>query len=998
MPPLDFSSALPSGGYTEKNHNDADIYSRNKLIQQQIRSLVSFEPITYSFVEIENKGINGWKSLGIDVEKGQALAPFYEISYNIDKLDCDKFSCLPIDIRNNNNNNNSPISCIFNKTPVINVDFGNKDQTYTACSEACYMLNKKIDPHTGIPKASGNLMKKDENGICNYINQSLLLWGTLPQSRSTNSGDIINGYNDRFVPPFAVVDNGMYNKLEITDAYCQYFKRWFDDKEKKCYRKPWMKVLHFTFGTAMSNIYFPQDTNLIETAHNKLKERKLNFKHPNIEKIFGSPLERLTMNEKDEDMAERLYNNHFEAKNQMPKSIANKFASSIVSIDDDESILKRHKRESSKHNQYPYIKKTRVGVSEKEAIKRDIISFIKKKEINANQLISLDTSLSVEDQAEHVIETLTELVVSCTLHKMGDSDIRRMLLSKLLYTCKRNKSVNINNALKIIFLYFRLKSIIFPDGNLNFKNAHNNKNINNENNALFKSKKDLDMFIEDRYGTHIKTKTAKYQEIKERPTYIIQMVKSLTNSNENDKYSSIFTKLLDTSPILPLNKKFRNHIYNIASVLWKDFHDLISPSWSRYNDDFSYSNNFFVLMIADNVINKTLTLMAKACRNTVERLSTQTIESLAARAGLMADDALVTCFSRVVIGSAERFAVNTLVRGAATIALEIFVNLISLVANIIDGIGILFIVGSLVGFILDMALHMEWYDNVMTPKTLTSHINAYVHTFKSATGLTSGEIAPISPRELVDIAVTSEANGLDEYDDTNHNDKTLNNVTYKSFLKKYFDEVPLVENKTDIFLQDAYFEYLGSKTMNSLGQPLAKRNPDKKRKLSNDNKKDILKILHTGAKYMDMVNYNAPRVMAYKLEESDDKHFYDNINSIQQTYFATKWSIIVLNGIVLTGFLVLLSYSFDYYYRNIVTIVFFIIMLSYIYFWSFIISSLNRNRDIIKNFINNSRLFNLNDSDIMNYKDVEKLKENSASIRFFFSEFAKPYVDYLLAK
>jgi len=45
-----------------------------------------------------------------------------------------------------------------------------------------------------------------------------------------------------------------------------------------------MKLLHMTFGTAISNVFFPQNTNMINNARTKVNMRKL--KYPNVEKII----------------------------------------------------------------------------------------------------------------------------------------------------------------------------------------------------------------------------------------------------------------------------------------------------------------------------------------------------------------------------------------------------------------------------------------------------------------------------------------------------------------------------------------------------------------------------------------------------------------------------------------------------------------------------------------------------------------------------------------
>lgn len=988
MAPADFN--LPVGGYTEKNYSDADMYSKNKLLQQQICSLVALEPVTYSFVNITNQGIDGWKSLGIEIERGQALAPFYEITYNVDKLDCSKFSCLPIDVRDNKNGIGS---CNFKKTPAIDINFGLKSDMYTACGEACYSLSKRIDPHTGLPKASGNLMIKGENGICNYINQNLLLWGTLPQSRVTQSGDIVNGYNDNFVPPFTVIDNGMYNKLEITQAYCQYFKRWFNDKEKKCYRSTWMKLLHMTFGTAISNVFFPQNTNMINNARTKVNMRKL--KYPNVEKII----------KRDNDKKSNT-NNKIK---MMSSAITDILTSSILSDDNggsgDETTFSKADLPLSQlalttptntnaritrvvNNSIPnngdvfitdgYLK----DLNEKKLdsikkLKDEMISFLKGNE-KKYRVRKKDKIMAIERKAENIIETLIDFVVICKVHKVKDLEARRLILSKILHVCKNDRCVKLPEALQIINLYSKIKNIMFPNARLREKKQQH---------PLFKSDDDLTMFVNDRYRIHEGETSPK----SEKPPYIIQMVKSITGSGNNTSASTTFIpSLLNMYPFMPT---IRKSLTNIAFHLWNDLHDLISPDWARYNDDFSYDNNFFVMLMVDNVIHKSLSYMATACRNIVERLSVRTIESLAARGALMAEDALTTVFSRMVISTAQRLAVDFLVRGAIVTALEIFVELAALVAGVLDGIGILLIVGGVLGMVLDLALNMTWYDNVMTPETLASHIKNYVTAFKSTTDLTAGEIAPVTPKELVEIAINSEMNSFDE----NKND-------YETFLNTYFDEKPLIGSKTETFLQEAYFEYLGTKTMNSLGQPLSRATGTNNNSSNNGGpitayldggKEKIVKLLHTGSKYTDMVTYNAPRVTAYNLEHKEDRNHFVKLESLQETRIMAKWTMLGAGVSMLIGTLVLFFGLVSFWQSDIPLNLFLVAILIYIFLLARSHLAITKTRIIVCDFIKNSRLFNLNENNLMKYKDVEELKENSASVRYFFSEFTKPFSNFI---
>nr|BDT62801.1 MAG: wsv115-like protein [Metapenaeus joyneri majanivirus] len=1055
MPPSTISSSLPVGGYTEKNHADADLYSRTKLIQQQICSLVASEPLTYSFVNIENKGIEGWKSLGIEIERGQALAPFYNITYDTDKLDCSRFSCIPIDIRNNNNNNNGVKHCIYDKTPVIDVKFGLSDNdTFTACGESCYNYHKTIDPHTGLPKAGGNLMKKGSDGLCHYINQSLLLWGTVPISRTTQSGDIMTGYNDKFVPPFKVVDNGMYNNLEITNAYCQYFKRWFDPTKKECYRTTWMKFFHFSFGTAISNIFFPQDSNLIEQTRSKLNTRKLDLRHANVEKILGvPPIERLTKNEMNENMVEKIYNDHYDNEGN-PLSLASLVTHSFLhnnekeydfnnnnnnnnnntttitnnnnnttSTNNNNNTTSTNNNNNNNNNNDNNNNNTKLSsflpqqLSQKELLYNEILTFIK----NKNHQKNVNTG-EMENLAEDIMEKLLDVAIQCKIHKLSDAEVRKIFLSKIL-RMNNKKNIKFSEYLQIFSLYNKIKGILFSDikYSTDYIHHHNQELGHYHHNSLFKNDADLTMFIEDRYGFNHKSEQMSNPPEK-RPAYIVKLVKSLVDSsNSKNKYEGLQNAI---SFLYHISPEVQDKLKNFAFKLWTDLHDLLSPKWERYNDDFSFSSNFFVLLMVDNAIQQSLSLMSKSCTKILQKITTDTIERLASRAALMTEDFLVSVFSRFVISSAERFAINYLIRGSVVLALQIFAKLVALAAGILDGIGILFLVAGILGLILDLALNMAWYDNVMTPKNLADHVNNYVKIFKSATNLTTGETAPVTPRELVEIAISSEVEGLnnetynddDDDDDNDDNDGNNNNnnnnkkedkgqqqthISYVEFLDKYFGEKPLIESKTDIFLQEAYFEYLGTKTMNSLGQPLGRNNNNNNKNQNlvstylDGGKKKLMKLLNIGSEYADVVSYNAPRVMVYELDKREDKKHYKNLENISKLQVISNLSVLGATLSVIIG-CILLVYSYSQlWFINIFTFIFLISLIVYMFLLSISYSAVIMAKENVKNFIFYSRLFNLDEVEIMNHKDVESLKENATSVRFFFSEFTKPFMNFL---
>ena len=84
--------------YSPQDQHHAFIYASEKLRQEEIYRLKMTEPSVYAFIDIEEIK-NGWKNkAGLVTEPGQKLAPYRSITYDTSKLDCEAFSCIPVDM------------------------------------------------------------------------------------------------------------------------------------------------------------------------------------------------------------------------------------------------------------------------------------------------------------------------------------------------------------------------------------------------------------------------------------------------------------------------------------------------------------------------------------------------------------------------------------------------------------------------------------------------------------------------------------------------------------------------------------------------------------------------------------------------------------------------------------------------------------------------------------------------------------------------------------
>lgn len=262
--------------YTQEDYKNAIAYAKEKLRQETIHNLKLEEPLSFSFIDVKDIGIEGWRThLNIPIESSQEqnhlLSTYRQITFNSELLDCSRFSCInldllkrPITIESDGTSKEQLTACNFSETTSVSLPIYDTDanviKKFTACGPGCYTFNKKRNPHTGIPEASGVLLSeaKNENGenVCKYLNQRLILWGAVPYSRVNSDKKIVEGYNSNHVPPLAFEDDENFNRLSVTSEYCAFFKRYLDKKSGECYRTGWLKFVHFMFGTYFTNLVY----------------------------------------------------------------------------------------------------------------------------------------------------------------------------------------------------------------------------------------------------------------------------------------------------------------------------------------------------------------------------------------------------------------------------------------------------------------------------------------------------------------------------------------------------------------------------------------------------------------------------------------------------------------------------------------------------------------------------------------------------------------------
>lgn len=794
--------------YTHRDHENALLYARERLRQERIYRKRQAEPGPYAFVEIEDLGTAGWHDkLGLVVEPGQKLCPYYDIKYDRSKARCEDFSCIPFDPRPGEDS--QPRPCKFGEEidfPVTGKD-GKVIKVLSACGPGCYRLAKKRDPETGLPVPVGTLVTPhadaEGNYTCRYANTNLILWASLPVTRISSNGKVMEGYNSEHVPPFGFGEPDL-RTVHLTDSYCRFFKQYFDSDSEECYRTGWMKTVRFMFGTYFTNLAyemanpeaadeaFPPSLTPISPltyslgralyAAGAARTKEAVHLRPRKFDAAATPVvERASPDETDKDMARRLARSHFA----------------------------------------PYL----ADPAAAEKITESIVEYVRANESRPERI----ASAPAESATEELVSALLDAAFKLEVFKLSDSEARSALLGCLL----RHKGVrklggDLGPGCRLIGLVLKMRRVLFSEE------------------ARRRRKTGAGSGRRDCASGVSELEALRYAEIALAGDRFVDVFEGPPVDPE-DAVREIWHRTFSSYAVRGIEWT-GNLLKSIVVNTVRGVLDILEGK--IFDKDYDFAGNLPMYVGVDALLRTVLESAAGACSRFAAEYGAATVAS---RAAIVMSERLMADVATRTFGFAVESAVVAMVVSmAARLALDVFVQLAALASAAINVVGWVLLVGAVVGLVLDLALGLDWYNNVMTKEQLGRHVAAYEAAFANATDTASGDLVPVSPEELLSLAVTWDAReaGREE------------RGTLKDFLASYFGQTPMGKSAV-AFLQEAQFEYLGGRRVNSLGQPLR---PDvageraRREHAATVGRKTMVETATAVANYARVVQFNAGRI------------------------------------------------------------------------------------------------------------------------------------------
>nr|BDT62438.1 MAG: wsv115-like protein [Melicertus latisulcatus pemonivirus] len=802
----DLVSSIPaspsrSSPFTPADHEYAITYAKERLRQEAIFRKRQEEPGPYSFVEIQNLGIDGWRSkLGIPIEPGQKLAPYRHITYDREKVNCQDFSCIPLDPRklgsdpNKDDQPQTPSLCNFAEGTQVGFSVIGRNneilRQFTACGPGCYRFTKKRDPGTGMPLATGTLIDShvDSNGrpTCRYLNSGLIMWAGLPVTRQ---GTLREGFNTDHVPPFAFGEANLQT-LHLTESYCRFFKQYFDPDSGECYRTGWMRTVRFLFGTYFTNVTYELGSlshskspflNALGRAlygagaarageavpftvdHLDLKSDKL----PRLRPIVPVPptIERPhEAQESYSDMTERIVQSHFK-----PFLVDSKSAQRLVS-DIVEYVSNNEVRQSS--------------------------AMVLRQQQNNNNDKKKKWQMQ-EEATNKLTSALFDTAFRIQVMGVPDSKARSILLRELLANPNtRRFTGGLGSGVRLVGFVLKLREVLFSD---EASERRRNRRQDGDGETTTREKvSDLDA---------LRFAKLTFSDPVRRESFLD--VFSLNREGDISTVDDIWRQLESRYLAKPA-RWIGSHIRGIVVNMLKGVLDIVKGK--VFEQHYDLAKNIPLYIGIDRLIQSVFKSASRTCMKFVAQYSAET---LATRANfVLAERVLTDVASRTFGLIIEESVIRMVVSSAIKLAIEIFVKLAEIAVDVIDVVGWILLVGAILGLVLDLALHLQWYEDVMTQQQLESYVRVYEAAFADATETELGSLAPVTPEELLSISVSWDRNLID------HPSAEKSESTLDQFLDCYFEESPVQGKTTSAFLQEAQFEYLGSRTVNSLGQPI----------------------------------------------------------------------------------------------------------------------------------------------------------------------------------
>lgn len=1021
---------------TAKDVADATRYAQHYANQIRVQQLISQNADLFSFVQLREVP-GGWRQHGITVEDHQALDPYFEIAFDETQLDCTKFSCLNLDLRKVTTGGGPqvPHPCDFENSPVMEISVpGQEGVRYTACGPACYSLLKRFDRNTGRPVASGNMLTNSTKypGLCELINTSPFQWMLFPTARST--GDEDNPYtwsvNDPGMPAFQAADRVSLRKWELNDAYCQFFKKWFDPEKKICYRKGWMKFLRFLSGTYLSNLSYRQDKRTIEGGRAKISilphQSKLypmvsEMLNPEVDQRSGGDIESKG-GEKKKEAFESI-----QEQGLVERAVERMYSSLMPEVSQREDIPATHLA--------------------------DIKAVLQKLDASENDEL-------IDQIFKHILEFYFQNRL--TDKNMSDLEIKRELLRRFL----SSSDVGFQEGMAFMRLYFIVKPQLdhYFEQRERKMRQHLEEQANEEDGEEMSSvpipgPMDPEEYTKPTFKKWWNEQWKKFNEEFDQEKNYKEMVAAAASSRGPDSnnlpdYVAKRTKAITVATGKLMESAVKSQVdiyvtgtkfvYNFIKKMIADFKILIGTQDEALPSDYDYMDNSVILIALYSAMDLMIRQMGAVLSQTVAKTLFRIGSQVAVRRAMMflgtnlLESVLGKLLAQQVIKALAELAVSRIMSQVALV----FAHLAALLSTALTVFSIVLMVVGVLGFILDAATGAFEYDANLRPEILQQNVDQFTDMY-ARLGQTSIEHnLLLSPEHILQIALVNELNASHAYynnqddddeqvmDGTEPSDvpaddpKSSEEHRYRSF----YDHLKMTANVTPVFSEKslnlelkATIKYLSTRTYNSNGQPLALNVPARSddgsgappprvpKKSTVDvvgDKKAAKTAMKYVSEYFKAISYNTPRLQYLQMDKGEDAPLVAKLERASRLDQVSRGAV-VLAGIMGVAAVASVALSFNSYrYANVMVV--FLLVCASVIVVCFSVVYFAQHQSLVhrSNFIRSSRLFSsigrnhlkdapnkliLNEG--MAYKDAATAEQVSRATGYMFSDFVDPLLD-----
>nr|BDT62733.1 MAG: wsv115-like protein [Metapenaeus ensis nimavirus]GBG35501.1 wsv115-like protein [Metapenaeus ensis nimavirus] len=851
--------------YSEEDKHNALVYAMEKLRQESIFRLKMTEPNVYSFIKVKEIE-NGWRDvMGLMTEPNQKLAPYRSITYDTSILTCEHFSCIPVDVRKRPSYDGEEeeddevvkvSACSFTEHTSIELELknprGDTLHQLTACGAGCYRRQKKRNPHTGMPEAGGALLRehvdpKTGEKTCQYLNQNLILWAAIPWSRP---GKEKEGYNTVHVPGFGFREEDeegghhLFNRVAISKDYCNFFKQYYDDETGECYRSGWMKTVKFMFGQYFTNLtYVMANPETIPGYPNTWEYFMARLGGPDIRSFMAagttSSFQGQTVREKPLDTGKWP-----PSRSSPTPPVYEEAAAAAEKGEEGDKKKKKKKKKSEKAFETQKESNENVGTQKESG---DILW----------EMLSRDRSSA--DKLMEVSDSMLSTAMNLEAMGVDERRARKLLLREMLKRSRQMperggfaNTISFSDSLKIAGTILALKKSLFARQRESEKRHHEQdaaKSANHDNDAILCNRWRSDKVTERDALLLVR---ANLESASERPRSFLDPIPARgdyleTAGSSLDIWKDIQRK---TNVIVGNSEKFIKHfVVNVVRGL------LNIVEGKLFMDNSNWENNIPLMFGADFLLNKILTAAGKLCtkfasfaESRAVAFTSDTVSSLAAKVSV---DISIKAFGVFI----EETLVEIVVSAALRTAIQAFAALAELASSVLTVLGVALTVAMILGLILDIALKLDWYDQIITPEALANAVLAFEESFARAAHEDLGHNRIVSAEEIVAIDVSiqirNEAEILEEKGETE----------LEAYLEMAFHEGSLLGKSSMSFIQEASEEYLAGRTMNSVGQRIVwdQQQPDDDI-IDREARREIAEMGTLLQDYAKVVNYNSSRL------------------------------------------------------------------------------------------------------------------------------------------